>query len=254
VVLVAGALLATVGYFLVSVASWALLPMVWPADRPAPMLSRNLYAVNLAASTAVLGVLAILYAIGRVFRGDRRRSRLPGRVFSVPAAVVLLAVAAVAVALAVGPIGSTVASATSRHSPAAEQGLRQRLPAALAARCQPDHLLVPGQLASLDCRDGVTDVSFHAFSNSHDLDRVYRSALSARGVTVGTGSCERQWPGENSYVGPDGGGRMACYVDERGAWMLWAGDLVLGIAFRRDGQPEALYSSWSDGTLRLRSA
>jgi hypothetical protein len=210
--------------------------------------------VNLAISTAALGLLAVLYAIGRVFRGDRRsRSRLPGRVFSVPAAVVLLAVAAAAVALASGPIRSTVASATGRYSAEAAQALRDRLPAALADRCQPDQLLVPGQLASLHCRGDVTNVSFHAFGTADDLDRAYRAALSARGVAVGTGSCARQWPGENSYPGPGGGGRVACYVDERGAWLLWAGDGVLGIAFRGDGHPEALYSSWSDGTFQLRT-
>jgi hypothetical protein len=255
VVIAAGALLATVGYFLVSVASWALLPMVWPADaRPAAMLSRDLYVVNLAISTAALGLLAVLYAVGRVFRGDRRRSRLPGRVFSVPAAVVLLAVAGASVALAAGPIGATISSATVRYSPEAAQALRERLPEALAQRCRPDHLLVPGQLASVDCRGGGTDVSFHAFGNSDDLDRAYRAALRARGVTVGAGSCEQQWPGENPYQDAAGAGRMACYVDERGAWLLWAGDGVLGIAVRGDGQPQALYTSWTEGAFELRSA
>jgi hypothetical protein len=256
VVIAAGALLAAVGYFLVSVASWALLPMVWPADaRPAAMLSRHPYVVNLAISTVALGILAVLYAIGRVFRGNSRgASRLPGLVFSVPAAVVLLAVAGASVSLAAGPIGSTVAFATGRYSPEAAQILRQRLPAALAARCEPDHLLMPGQLASLDCRGEATDVSFHAFGNADDLHRAYRAALSARGVAMGTGSCEQQWPGENPYPGPGGGGRVACYVDERGAWLLWVGDGVLGIAIRDDGRPEALFSSWSGGAFRLRSA
>jgi hypothetical protein len=256
VVIAAGALLAAVGYFLISMASWALLPMIWPPDaRPAAMLSRDLYVVNLAISTGALGLLAVLYAIGRVFRGDRRRrSRLPGRAFSVPAAVALLAVAGASVALAAGPIGATVASAAGPYSPEAAQALRERLPEGLANRCQSDQLLVPGLLASLDCRGGATDVSFHAFGNADDLDRAYRSALRARGVAVGTGSCAQQWPGENSYPGPGGGGRVACYVDERGAWMLWEGGGVLGIAFRGDGQPEALYSSWSEGAIQLRSA
>jgi hypothetical protein len=97
-------------------------------------------------------------------------------------------------------------------------------------------------------------VSFHAFASPEDLDRAYRAALSARGVAIGAGSCERQWPGENPYPGPGGGGRVACYVDERGAWLLWACDGVLGIAFRGDGQPKALYASWSVGAIRLRSA
>jgi hypothetical protein len=256
VVIAAGALLASVGYFLVSVASWALLPMVWPADaRPAAIFSRNLYVVNLTISTVALGLLAVLYAIGRVFRGNRRsRSRLPGRVFSVPAAVVLLLVAGASVALAAGPIGSTVASASGRSSADAAQALRDRLPATLVAGCRPDHLLVPGQLASLDCRGGATDVSFHAFGDPDDLDRAYRATLNARGVAIGTGSCEQQWPGENAYPGPSGGGRVACYVDERGAWLLWADDGVLGIAFRSDDRPEALYSAWTDGAFRLRSA
>jgi hypothetical protein len=256
VVIAAGALLASVGYFLVSVASWALLPMVWPADaRPAGMFSRNLYVVNLVISTAALVLLAVLYAIGRVFRGNRRsRSRLPGRVFSVPAAVVLLVVAGVSVSVAAGPIGSTVASATGPYSAEAAQALLDRMPAALAARCQPDHLLVPGQLASLDCRGETADVSFHTFGNPDDLDRAYRAALNARGVAMGAGSCEQQWPGENAYPGPGGGGRVACYVDERGAWLLWADDGVLGIAHRGDDQPEALYASWSGGAFRLRSA
>jgi hypothetical protein len=251
VIVAAGGLLAAVGYFLVSVASWALLPMVWPADaRPGAMLSRDLYVVNLVISTAALGVLAVLYAIGRVFRGNRRsQSRLPGLAFSVPAGVVLLVVAAASVSLAAGPIGSTVASATGRYSPEAAQALRERLPAALAARCRPDNLLVPGQLASVDCRSGTTDVSFHAFGNPDDLDRAYRATLNARGVAMGAGSCERHWPGENAYPGPGGGGRVACYVDERGAWLLWAGDGVLGIAFRGDGHAEALYSSWSGGAF-----
>jgi len=256
VVIAAGALLATVGYFLVSVASWALLPMVWPADtRPATMLSRDLYVVNLAISTAALGLLAVLYAIGRVFRGDRRsHSRLAGRIFSVPAAVVLLALAAASVSLAAGPIGSTVTSATGPYSPQAAPALRDRLPAELATRCRPDHLLVPGQLASLDCRAGGTDVSFHAFSNPADLDRAYRAALRARGVAIGAGSCAQQWPGENPYSGWGGSsGRMACYVDERGAWLLWAGDGVLGIAFRGGDQSDSLYTAWSGGAFRPRS-
>ncbi len=254
VVMAAGALLATVGYFLVSVASWALLPMLWPADAaPAAMFSRDLYVLNLAISTAGLGLLAVLYAIGRVFRGNRNGSRLPGRVFSIPAVVVLLAVACASVSLAAGPIGSTITSAAGRYSPQAAQALRERLPAALAARCQPDHLLVPGQLASLDCRVGATEVSFHAFSNVDDLDRAYRAALHARGVAMGAGSCQQQWPGEDPYPAPGGGGRVACYMD-RGAWLLWAGEGVLGIAFRGDGQPAALYSAWSGGAFRLRSA
>jgi hypothetical protein len=255
VVIAAGALLATVGYFLISVASWALLPMVWPADtRPAAMFSRSLYVVNLVISTAALGLMALLYAIGRVFRGDRHSlSRLPGRIFSVPAAVVLLVVAGVSVSLAVGPIGSTVASANGRYSREAAQALLDRMPDGLAERCRPDGLLIPGQLASLDCRGETTAVSFHAFGNPGDLDRAYRAALDARGVALGAGSCEQQWPGENAYPGPGGGGRVACYVDERGAWLLWAGDGVLGIAHRGDDRPEALYSSWSDGAFRLRS-
>jgi hypothetical protein len=74
-------------------------------------------------------------------------------------------------------------------------------------------------------------------------------------VAIGAGSCEQQWPGENAYPGKGGpGGRVACYVDERGAWVLWAADGVLGIAHRGDEQPEALYSSWSDGAFQLRSA
>jgi hypothetical protein len=72
-------------------------------------------------------------------------------------------------------------------------------------------------------------------------------------VAIGAGSCAQQWPGENPYPGPGGGGRVACYVDDRGSWLLWAGDGVLGIAFRGDDQSDALYSAWSGGAFRPRS-
>jgi hypothetical protein len=45
---------------------------------------------------------------------------------------------------------------------------------------------------------------------------------------------------------------VACYVDRRGAWLLWTDGETLGIAYRSDGRVGALYSSWSFGAFSLR--
>jgi hypothetical protein len=107
-------------------------------------------------------------------------------------------------------------------------------------------------MASLDCSDAGTDVSYHTFDTAADLNSAYAQALHARGVSTGTGSCAQRWPAESSYADQFGSGRLACYVDRRGAWLMWTDSDALGIAFRSDSQMGVLYATWSSGAVRLR--
>ena len=74
-----------------------------------------------------------------------------------------------------------------------------------------------------------------------------------RGVTTATGTCAERWPAEQSYASAAGTGRVACYVDRRGAWLLWTDGATLGIAHRSDGRSDLLYASWSSGAYALRN-
>jgi hypothetical protein len=215
VVVAAGTLLTSLAYFMVSILSWALLPMVRPSSNGLmALVLGDPYMINLAISTVALGLLAVLYAVGRdAKRGTGRRSRLPGRLLGVPAAVTLVAVACVALSFAATPIWSTFAYVTGPYSPTAVQALRDNVPIELAASCRNDDLLVLGQVASLACRDVAgTNVSYHSFDTAEKLERWYRTTVRARGLAIGIGSCAQRWPAENQYSGPSGSGRVACYV------------------------------------------
>jgi len=255
VVIASGAVLTSLGYFLASLASWALAPLLWPdAFRPFALFSGDLYYANLAIATVTLVLLAALYAISRPDEDGNQSSKVrpAGQFFNISAAVIFVAVAGAGVYLGAAPIRSTLDFATGPYSPAAEQALRSRLPVDLAGRCTRDYLLVPGQSASVDCRGaGAIEVSYHAFDSTADVDHWYRQTLRARDVATGVGACGQQWPAENSYSNSDGGGRVACYVDRRGAWMLWTDNATLGIAFRSDGQVRPLFADWSAGAFWL---
>jgi hypothetical protein len=252
-VIAAGSLLASLGYFLTSAVTWGLLPMLWPGTTHiGSVLTNDPYIVNLAISTAVLALLAVLYVISEAAGRAPRQSRLPSRLFSIPAAAVFVLVAITSIYVGEAPIQATVAFATGPYSSSAAPALRDRLPPALVSGCEPDYLLVPGQTASVTCRDADgTNVSYHAFEDPDRLRQWFAAALHARGVTIGNGSCARLWPAEGSFSGEGRTGEMACYVDRRGAWLLWTDNRDLGIALRSDGRTEALYSSWSAGTYWL---
>jgi hypothetical protein len=250
-VIAAGSLLGGLGYFLISLTSAALLPMVWPAASGARRLVfADLYFVNLLLSVAALGMLAGLSTIVRVRRPGR--APRPFNRLRVSAAVILVITAATSVLFGVAPIGTTLAFVTGPYAPAATHDLRDRIPPPVAASCAMDVLLLPGQAASLSCRAaGGTDVSYHLFGSTTELDHWYGDAVEARGLGFGHGSCAGSWPAEG--VEPNGS-RVACYVDRRGAWLLWTDSrsLVLGIACRADGRADALFTSWSTGQLSLR--
>jgi hypothetical protein len=274
VLIASGTVLTSLAYFLVSFASGALLPILWPPNvEPVTLFSGDVYFVNLAISIATLVLLACLFAISEVVERRRqaaaarkpvpvepqaaaaqpRPSRLASRVFGIPAAAVLVTVAGASVYFGAAPTLSAVDFVTGPYSAADSQALTNRLPAQLAAACGRDYLLVQGQTASAACRDGDgTEVSYHTFDTAAELDRWYRETSRMRGVPAGTGSCDGQWPAEQAYTGSVGSGRVACYVDRRGAWLLWTDNGMLGIALRSDGRWSALYSAWAAGTFSLR--
>lgn len=254
-VIAAGTLLTSLAYSLVSLATWALLPMLWPGTiQPRALFFGDPYVVNLTISTVAIGLLAGLFAIGREADGEQaRRHRIPGGLFSIPAALILLAVTGASIYFAAGPIRSTFTFVNGQYSSAAALELRNRLPAGLAVKCSDDYLLVAGQSASVACRDpSGTDVSYHAFDSADHLKDSYSAALHARGVTTGTASCAQQAPAEDQPPAGGGTGQVACYVDRRGAWLLWTDGTTLGIAHRSDSGSDELYSDWSSGRFSLR--
>ena len=275
VLIAAGTVVTSLSYFLVSFASAALLPILWPPNvEPLLLFSGDVYFVNLAISTVTLALLACLFAISRGVERHRqaaearaaaklialretvaqpRPKRLSARVFTIPAAAILVAVASAAVYLGAAPTLATLEFVTGPYSAAEAPALTSLVPAQFAATCGRDYLLLHGQTASVACRDGdATEVSYHAFDSADDLDQWYRETVRVRGVVIGSGSCDRQWPAEHPYFGPAGKGRVACNVDRRGAWLLWTDNGTLGIALRSDGQSSALYSAWLAGAFRLR--
>jgi hypothetical protein len=263
VVIAAGFLLTSVSYLVISLLSWALLPLISPGDWDLRSLfTGDLFFVNLAISTLAFVLLASLYALGLTIRGNQPRATpVSGRFVSIPAAFIFVAVSVTSVGFGVLPIKSTLTFATSDSSRYDQQvqQLRSRVPQAVQTSCGSDYLLVPGQTASLDCRDGSgTDVSYHAFSDATALDTVYRQTVSARGVSLGlagSGVCAGQWPAEGTYTRPDGSmGRAACYLDRRGAWLIWTDSGALGIAYRGDGQQQLIASAWLAGNLALGNA
>lgn len=253
-VIAAGTLLTSLAYSLVSLATWALLPMLWPGTvQPRALLLGDPYVVNLTISTVAIGLLAALFVIGRNADEERiLKRRIPGGLFSIPAALILLAVTAASIYFATGPIWSTFTVVNEQYSSTATPELRSRLPAGLVAECKNDYLLVPGQSASVACHDASGfDVSYHAFDSAGRLNDSYSAALHARGVTSGTASCAQQTSADGQSPAGGGTGQVACYVDRRGAWLLWTDGMTLGIAHRSDGGSTELYSDWSFGRFSL---
>ena len=249
-VVAAGSLLVSLGYFLISLASWALLPLLMPSS-VAGLFTGNLYVVNLAISTVALVLLGGLFSANAAWvRQGRTRVRHP--FFGIPAAGILVTLAVGAVLFGASPIRTTFISVTGPYSATTQSELRARVPAALAETCEPDYLLVPGQLASVACQYGDTEISYHAFATSDALSHAYQATLHARGIDVGSGSCMDRWPAESQYSNAGPTGRVACYVDRHGAWLLWTDQTTLGIALRSDANSNALFAAWLVGTFSLR--
>jgi hypothetical protein len=253
-VVAAGSLLTSLSYFLVSLATWALLPALWPDPfQLASVVFGDLYIVNLVIATVAIGLLAALYRLSQKRRTRSSRSRTSRRLFGFLAATIYIVVAVASVSVAATPIRNTLAFVTGPRSTAATSVLRHRLPTTMLDGCGSDYLLIAGQLASLACHAAdATEVSYHSFETPRTMDASYRAALHARGVSPGTGSCAAHWPAEGPYRNGRGTGHVACYVDRRGAWLLWTDGQTLCIATRQDGHSDELYASWSAGEYWLR--
>ncbi len=183
VVIAAASLLGSLCYFLVSLASAALLPVIWSNSsvRTLAILS-DPYLTNLAISVAALALLAGLYALGNV-RRLRGRPDWPRRYFNISAAAVVMSLAIASLYLGIGPIRATAALTAHPYQPSAEQSLLRHPPPFLASSCRRDNILVVGQIASIRCDadKGSTTVSFHRFNSMDRLSRSYEESTRARG-------------------------------------------------------------------------
>jgi hypothetical protein len=247
VVIFAGLLLASLGYFLVSLASSALLPMLWPATlNLRTLFLGDVFITNLVISVVTFGLLAGLYAIGTV-RWGVRNPKLLNRYFSISAVLILMLMAGASIGFGAAPIRTALQYAARPSDDIAMASLAAQVPSSVIGSCVRDYLLLPGQTASLSCHvASTTDVSYHLFERSDDLRHWYEVALHARAVALNHGSCDRTWPAESIQ---SGGVRVGCYVDRRGAWLLWMDPRlqILGIAHRSDGESRALDTAWTNG-------
>jgi hypothetical protein len=259
VVMAAGSLLGGLGYFLVSLASAALLPVLWPRLSPSVqsvtgLFSSDIYVVNLTIALAGFALLAVLFAVGARGILGRTPERLAS-FFALSAAGVLLLMGGASVFFGIGPLQTSLSYVGASYDPSAATRLMNLMTPSVQAHCTQGRLLVTGQVASEICHGvGSADVSYHLFDSRADLLEWYEGTVQARGIPGSSGNCATDTLAEGAYGGPHPG-RLACYIDRRGAWLLWTDSdaLVLGIAQRGDARAGDLYASWLAGSFALSS-
>jgi hypothetical protein len=257
----AAAMLAGLVYFLLSLASLALLPM-WFTERQggggqfSALAPGGIYFANLAISVGALAVLALLnLGLFRRF-ADKKGFRVT--FYGVSTASVLVLIAASALYFGFQPIRAAATVASVIHSPSAESRVRSLVPAAPSGTCTPDRLLLSGYEAGVRCQVSEVsgEVSYHAFASSDDLNHWYQQAIAARGIRADSGKCGSTLPADNPYSRAGRSGRLACYVDRAGAWLVWTddGSKVMSIAHSGSIGPDRLFAAWMSGALDPQAA
>jgi hypothetical protein len=290
----AASLLAGLLYFLVSLVSVALLPLWFylrdssvglEALAPGPI-----FFVNLSLSMGALGLLIVPNL--RMVRFRRRSSRVtatnakapprpnrptapqPGAVTKrtlekradkptarrsrfVYAGAVLVSLTAAALAFGFPPIRVGATYAMTPADASAAQRIDGLLPAAVRTGCVRDGLMLTGYLAGRSCHDDPTnaDVSYHLFTSDERLSEWYGQAVVNRDLPLASGRCGSA-AAEGQYAHGSSHGRVACYADRSGSWLIWTeeGVHLLGIAHRVDGRPADLFAAWEAGALSRSSS
>lgn len=100
--------------------------------------------------------------------------------------------------------------------------------------------------ASVTCVTDTHRVYYEQFATAADMRESYEAYLVAQGIERGAGTtCDEGAPAEGTWNGSDG--RVACFVDDGNAWVVWSATRLrlVAVAIDPEGDLRRLFDWWS---------
>lgn len=138
-------------------------------------------------------------------------------------------------------------TASTPYPDAGEISLLARVPSETAANCgrTSDAERAVEATSSVRCDTATHRVYYEQFATVADMEESYAAYLTRAGIARGEGTtCDEGAPAEGTWDGPDN--RVACFVDDAGAWVVWnSSDLrLVAVAIDPEAKLQRLFDWW----------